>query len=127
MSLVGGKNVDITWAFNRDLLDKEVTKAAMKGLRQISEVILGESGKEVPVDTGILKDSGTVQKKGTEIIISYNTPYARYQHENHRAKAKYLERPFNANKDKAPYYVEQSIANAVYKKKVKAIEDSYPS
>jgi hypothetical protein len=63
--------------------------------------------------------SGTVQKRGTEVEISFNTPYALRQHEEHKSKSKYLERPFNELSQKAEYYVENEIANEVFKAKAK--------
>ena len=88
-------------------------------MKTTSESILGESQKLVPVDTGTLQKSGTVQYNEDKTIatISYNTPYALKQHEdntlNHNksknpdAQAKYLERPFNEKKGE----LESNIGN----------------
>ena len=99
------------------LLEEEVDKAALKGVKKLAEVILGESQQLVPVDTGLLKDSGLVStdKKNQIVTIAYNTPYARKQHEdmtlNHPkgGQAKYLERPFNEKSGELETYVGESI------------------
>jgi len=57
--------------------------------------------------------------KEKAVYISFNTPYARRQHEelgyNHPlgGKAKYLETPFNANKKKVIKYAERKIKEAL--------------
>ena len=57
---------------NLGLLEEEIEKAALKGVRKLAEVILGESQKLVPVDTGTLKDSGLVatDKKNQIVTIA---------------------------------------------------------
>ena len=58
---------------------------------------------------------------GTEkaVYISFNTPYARRQHEEidydhpRGGKAKYLEDPFNRNKDKVIKYADNKIRKAL--------------
>lgn len=110
---------------NLGLLEDEIQTAAFKGMRKLANNILAESQKIVPVDTGTLKESGNVSSdKNTNIVtISYNTPYARKQHEdntlNHPkgGEAKYLERPFNEKK----YQLEDFIHDAVFK----ALERKY--
>lgn len=106
------------------LLEEEIDKAALRGVKKLAEVILGESQQLVPVDTGLLKDSGLVStdKKNQILTIAYNTPYARKQHEdmtlNHPkgGQAKYLERPFNEKSGELETYVGESI-NKVLRKK----------
>lgn len=111
---------------NLGLLEEEIEKAALKGVRKLAEVILGESQKLVPVDTGTLKDSGLVatDKKNQIVTIAYNTPYARKQHEdstlNHPkgGQAKYLERPFNEKSGELEKYIGDSIHKVLRKKQV---------
>lgn len=106
------------------LLDEEIEKAALKGLSKLGEVILGESQKIVPVDTGTLKDSGFVKtdKKTKSVMIAYNTPYARKQHEdntlNHPrgGQAKYLERPFDEKSPEAENYASREVYKALERK-----------
>ena len=122
-------------------------QAGLKALRTGAEAILTEAIDETPIDTGTLRRSGTVtvgklpdsariyeaaeagnemkdafpEKIGKEkaVYISFNTPYARRQHEevgyNHPrgGKAKYLEDPFNRNKKKVVKYAELKIKKAL--------------
>lgn len=126
---------------------KIAEEAGLKALRTGAEAILTEAIDEAPVDTGTLRRSGTVtvgklpdgervfeaaeagnemkdafqEKIGKEkaVYISFNTPYARRQHEevgyNHPrgGKAKYLEVPFHRNKKKVVKYAELKIKKAL--------------
>ena len=130
---------------------KIAEEAGLKALRTGAEAILTDAIDEAPVDTGTLRRSGTVTvgglpdevqvyeaaKSGTEmkdafpdkigkekaVYVSFNTPYARRQHEelgyNHPrgGKAKYLEDPFNQNKDKVLKYAEKQVKKALEKAK----------
>jgi len=126
---------------------KIAEEAGLKALRTGAEAILTEAIDEAPIDTGTLRRSGTVtvgklpdsariyeaaeagnemkdafpEKIGKEkaVYISFNTPYARRQHEElgyqhpRGGKAKYLETPFNANKKKVIKYAELKIKKAL--------------
>ena len=125
--------------------------AGLKALRTGAEAILTEAIDETPIDTGTLRRSGTVtvgalpdgaqvyeaaesgsdmkdafpgpEGKEKAVYISFNTPYARRQHEelgyNHPlgGKAKYLEDPFNRNKDKVLKYADKQVKKALQKAK----------
>lgn len=109
---------------NLGLLEDEIQKAALKGVRKLANNILAESQKLVPVDSGTLKESGVVStnNKSNIVTVSYNTPYARKQHEdntlNHPkgGQAKYLERPFNEKKGELENFVGTSINNVLKRK-----------
>jgi hypothetical protein len=68
------------------------------------EHVLGESNKKIPLDEGTLERSGvvSVDPVALEGAVSYDTPYARRQHEELTWKhlpgreAKFLENAFNA-------------------------------
>ncbi len=126
---------------------KIAEEAGLKALRTGAEAILTEAIDETPIDTGTLRRSGTVTvgalpdgaqvyeaaESGSEmknafpgpegkekaVYISFNTPYARRQHEelgyNHPlgGKAKYLEDPFNRNKKKVLKYADEQIKKAL--------------
>lgn len=126
---------------------KIAEEAGLKALRTGAEAILTEAIDEAPIDTGTLRRSGTVtvgklpdsariyeaaesgnemkdafpEKIGKEkaVYISFNTPYARRQHEEldyehpRGGKAKYLETPFNANKKKVIKYADKQIRKAL--------------
>jgi len=122
-------------------------EAGLKALRTGAEAILTEAIDETPIDTGTLRRSGTVTvgglpdgaqvyeaaesgsdmkdafpgPEGNEkaVYISFNTPYARRQHEElgyqhpRGGKAKYLEDPFNRNKKKVLKYADERIRKAL--------------
>lgn len=126
---------------------KIAEEAGLKALRTGAEAILTEAIDEAPIDTGTLRRSGTVTvgklpdsariyeaaESGNEmkdafpdpvgkekaVYISFNTPYARRQHEEldyehpRGGKAKYLEDPFNRNKKKVLKYADKQIRKAL--------------
>ena len=126
---------------------KIAEEAGLKALRTGAEAILTEAIDEAPIDTGTLRRSGTVtvgglpdgaqvfeaaeagnemkdafpEKIGKEkaVYISFNTPYARRQHEElgyehpRGGKAKYLEDPFNLLKQKVIKMAELRIKKAL--------------
>ena len=126
---------------------KIAEEAGLKALRTGAEAILTEAIDETPIDTGTLRRSGTVTvgalpdgaqvyeaaEAGNEmkdafpdpvgkekaVYISFNTPYARRQHEEldyehpRGGKAKYLEDPFNRNKKKVLKYADKQIRKAL--------------
>ena len=126
---------------------KIAEKAGLKALRTGAEAILTEAIDETPIDTGTLRRSGTVtvgalpdgaqvyeaaesgsdmkdafpgpEGKEKAVYISFNTPYARRQHEelgyNHPrgGKAKCLEDPFYRNKKKVLKYADKQIRKAL--------------
>lgn len=126
-------------------------EAALKAMRTGAEAILTEAIDEAPIETGTLRRSGTVTVgklpdyestyeaaesgrdmktafaepigKEKAVYISFNTPYARRQHEelgyNHPqgGKAKYLEDPFNRNKNKVLKYADKQVKKALEKAK----------
>jgi hypothetical protein len=130
---------------------KIAEEAGLKALWTGAGAILTEAIDEAPFESGTLRRSGTVtigglpdgaqvyeaaesgnemkdaftEKIGKEkaVYISFNTPYARRQHEelgyNHPrgGKAKYLEDPFNRNKDKVLKYVAKQVKEALEKAK----------
>lgn len=60
--------------------------ASMGGINDGAEWVLGEAGKIVPHDEGILEGSGHVTDDPSTIqsAVNYDTPYARKLHENPR-------------------------------------------
>lgn len=88
-------------------LERDVDTAAGRGLRLCGEDIMSDSQAQVPVDTGVLKASGSVlgptgNGYGWTVEAGYGgaaSAYARPQHEREDyrhtvGKAKYLEDPF---------------------------------
>jgi hypothetical protein len=126
---------------------KIAEEAGLKALRTGAEAILTEAIDETPIETGTLRRSGTVtvgalpdgaqvyeaaesgsdmkdafpgaEGKEKAVYISFNTPYARRQHEEvgyyHPlgGYAKYLEVPFARNKKKVLKYADKQIRKAL--------------
>lgn len=124
-------------------------EAGLKALRAGMESILTQAIDAAPVMTGTLRRSGTVTIGGLPdaehvyagaaagqdmrnafpgmtgkkkiVYISFNTPYARRQHEELGYRhplgggPKYLETPFNQSRDKVLRYVERAIKAALQK------------
>lgn len=80
-------------------------RLASEGLRRGLEHVLAESKKIVPLEEGTLERSGKVDVDGLNGAVSYDTVYARRQHEELTWKhlpgrsAKYLEKPMNSEQD----------------------------
>lgn len=77
-----------------------VQSRGAKGVRDCANMLLDESRKQVPIDTGALSRSGTVDSEGLAATVSYDTPYAVRWHEHNAnfqrgRKMKYLEDPCN--------------------------------
>ena len=78
-----------------------VQSGGASAMRDCANMLLDESRKQVPLDTGALSRSGAVDCEGLDATVSYDTPYAVVQHEKlslrHQRgrKAKYLEDPCN--------------------------------
>lgn len=83
-----------------DLADAKLLGQAPRALRQAAEHLLEESNRIVPLEEGTLQGSGEVDSDDRKATVSYNTPYARRQHEEldwrHAGgrQAKYLEDTF---------------------------------
>lgn len=130
MAMIKANTVNVKCFFDKELAQEVVEKAAMKGLRSLGEVILTEAKELCPVDSGTLRQSGSVRanSKNKTVEISFNTPYALKQHEemsyNHPngGQAKYLEQPFNERVKDAQWYAEKEIGIAIYKEKGKGWE-----
>lgn len=104
--------------------ERLIRETAFQTIRDGAEAILMEAVNEAPIDTGTLRRSGTVTEAPQEntVYVSFNTPYARRQHEdltlNHPrgGKAKYLEDPFKRNAKKVERLVAQRVKAALNRK-----------
>ncbi|WP_416565055.1 minor capsid protein [Nocardia testacea] len=79
----------------------DVRAGADEGLFEAAEVLLAQANDLVPIEEGVLQNSGTAEIADGTARVGYNTPYARVQHEdltlNHPngREAKFLEKPLN--------------------------------
>lgn len=101
MSRVKLKSIELK--LNRQLIKDAVQRGGKKATWAALDHLASVSKEQVPLDTGALKNSCTVDVNddGSEGTVSYDTPYAVKQHEvmtyHHQRgrKAKYLEDPVN--------------------------------
>ncbi|MEV4053037.1 hypothetical protein AB0J55_17780 [Amycolatopsis sp. NPDC049688] len=91
---------EVTW--HGGLIDERAESAAEHGLALGAEHVLQASRAVVPLEEGTLERSGVASHEGLAAAVSYDTVYARYQHERldlrhaNGRTAKYLEGPLNA-------------------------------
>lgn len=105
----------LTW--HGPAVEKAVQAAAMKALTAGAEAIIAAAIDEAPVETGTLRRSATVTPSPSNVRVygSFNTPYARRQHEELEwrhplgGKAKYLEDPFKRMADEVRRFVARFI------------------
>ena len=86
--------------FNKQGAIRLVRYSATQASYELMKEVFDESQRQVPVFSGNLRDSGSLNQFGTRITITYSAPYAAIQHENlnfkhpNGGKAKYLEDPY---------------------------------
>lgn len=79
--------------------------AAEEGLQKALEHLLNKANEIVPLDESTLQRSGRVVRAGLNGFVTYDTVYARRQHEELTWKhapgrsAKYLEKPMNSERE----------------------------
>ena len=99
---------------------EKIRKAAAEGLLEAAEALRQDSQQEAPVQEGtmILSADTDIDQRALKASVFYDTPYATKQHEDrtisHRngRKAKYLEDPANANRDRYMGRVAKRIREA---------------
>ncbi|MCX5587543.1 minor capsid protein [Streptomyces erythrochromogenes] len=97
--------VRLNWEGGRLGTTTRGRRAAEEGLQKALEHLLAESRKIVPLREGTLERSGRVVRAGMNGFVTYDTVYARRQHEELTwkhlpgRKAKYLEGPFNSERE----------------------------
>ena len=92
-------------------------KKAAAALQLAAEHILTESNKHVPHRDGTLERSGatSIDAEGLVAAVSYNTPYAKRQHEEltwrheEGRTAKYLENAINSEREAAARIVARTL------------------
>lgn len=108
---------------NLESIVNDLPNRTMKGIEKAMGIIYDDSQPRVPVDTGALKRSGTIQEVDNGMKIKYHSEnpkngynYAVIQHENtsfkHRVgQAKYLEDAIKNNMDR----IEDAIVKEIVK------------
>lgn len=103
----------------RALAQAKVHKAAVAAVGDVAEFVLEEANRTVPLEEGTLQRSGEVAHDGLKATISYDTPYARRQHEDTRnrhdsgRRAKWLEKTFKEEQTRARDYLKKKIGEAM--------------
>lgn len=95
-------------------LDAVIPAALGQGMEHIRQA----SAPLVPLETGRLVGSGAVHVDGEEASLTYDGPYARYQHErldlhHEHGQAKYLEQPLHTEAQQAVDIVAHRIRDAL--------------
>lgn len=110
----------IRWENNLDFADLErrIEAATPEALGEGMEHIRGVSAELVPVETGRLVGSAAVHVDGDTASITYDGPYARYQHErldlhHEHGQGKYLEQPLATEAGTAIRIVANRIERAL--------------
>lgn len=96
-------------------LDDAISDAVEAG----GELLRDEAVQRTPVETSTLRGTAKVSTSGTKAAVSYDTKYARRQHEeigwNHPGggEAKYLENALLDNQDQIPKAMANQIKGAL--------------
>ncbi len=104
--------VQLRW--NGQAIDA-IEPAVERGLEAAAELLLDESNRKAPIETGDLIRSGVARAEGNEAAVGYSSKYAVRQHEElsyqHDAgrEAKFLE---NAQRNNASE-IADTIADAI--------------
>ena len=104
-------------------IEQAILAVAGKAVGLAAEHVLSEATKLVPIEEGTLSRSGTTStaRDGLTVIaaVSYDTPYARRQHEDmsyrhdQGRQAKFLEQPLMAEAAVVAKVVAATVAKAL--------------
>lgn len=89
---------------NLEKVAKRMPAVTTKAIQAEAQVIMAESVRQCPVDTGRLRQSSYVKRKDEHVVIGYGVDYALAVHERtevHHAdgtNAKFLSRPVDAHR-----------------------------
>jgi hypothetical protein len=95
-----------------------VEAAIPEALALGAEHIRGKAAELTPVETGRLVGSGAVHVDGDQASVTFDGPYARYQHErfdlhHEHGQAKFLEEPMTTEADRTLQIVAHRIKGAL--------------
>lgn len=107
--------------WNGEAVEAIITHAAFHGIVLGGEYLLTESTQLVPLEEGVLQQSGTVTSDESELaaVVSYDTVYARRQHEeltwrhDPGRQAKYLEQPAMEKRETIFRVIEHAAAEEI--------------
>lgn len=99
-------------------VERRVTSESEKALRLAAEFVLEEANRTVPHEEGTLGRSGAVDADDSSATVSYDTKYARRQHEeigwahNEGRRAKWLELTLREQRAKIIRYLADRLGRA---------------
>lgn len=104
-----------------DLATQQIREAAMDALVDASEFVLQEANETAPIEESTLIKSGavSVDRRGLRTAVTYDTPYARRQHEDTRLRhdpgrrAKWLQRTLDEERQRVFKFIGARIRKAV--------------
>ena len=91
-------------------------------LKKAGADLVAKSSEQAPIDTGDLRGNCTLDLKYLDALyvsVGYNLPYALRQHEEltwrhpKGGKAKYLEDPFNANRQRYINFIAEGLWDGI--------------
>ncbi|WFN91481.1 hypothetical protein [Gordonia sihwensis] len=106
----------MTLEWDGDKITAAIEGGAESALTVAGEVLLDESNRRAPIETGALIRSGVVIAEGTEAAVGYTSVYAARQHEeigwSHDAgrQAKYLETALTGNADRLEHTIATQLS-----------------
>jgi hypothetical protein len=113
------QRLDFRW--DGEAIAEKMIAAAARGLNILGEHVLNLSNDRIPLDEGTLERSGVVNvdEQTLEANITYDTPYARRQHEDltlrhpNGRRAKFLESAWRESSHLAPQIIGNQIRRAL--------------
>lgn len=104
-----------------DLATQRIRDAAMDALVDATEFLLQEANETAPIEEATLIRSGavTVDRANLRTAVTYDTPYARRQHEDTRLRhdpgrrAKWLQRTLDEERQRFFKFIAGRIRKAV--------------
>lgn len=111
----------VRFRWNGRFVSNKVREAAGEGLYEAAEHLLEHSNRTVPLEEGTLMRSGQtdVDRENLKATVSYDTPYARAQHENLEyrhdpgRRAKWLEQTGKERERQIREHVHKKIKDAL--------------
>lgn len=100
-------------------LSKRMDNAVHEAVNEVGFELLRLSSREVPHDTGLLQNSGSVEDRGLSALVGYNKVYAARLHEHPEyrfqkgRKGKYLEDPLKNNLRVFKKHIEEKVGGAL--------------
>lgn len=113
----GELRIDVS-GLHLDEVTRRLEAATPAAVGAAMEHVLSVAATKVPVETGRLVGTGTVHVDGDTASITFDGPYARYQHErldlkHEHGQAKYLEEPVSTEKQTALAIAAQQLKRAL--------------